>query len=57
LGIGNKETTPDKFFSLEEVECIGACSWAPAVQVNYDFHENLTPESMDRVLQDYRSKS
>ena len=56
LGIGNKETTPDKLFSLEEVECIGACSWAPAVQVNYDFHENLTAESMDRVLEDYRSK-
>jgi NADH-quinone oxidoreductase subunit E len=57
LGIGNKETTPDKVFSLEEVECIGACSWAPAVQVNYDFHENLTFEAMDRVLQDYRSKA
>jgi NADH-quinone oxidoreductase subunit E len=57
LGIDNKETTPDKLFSLEEVECIGACSWAPAVQVNYDFHENLTPELMDRVLQDYRSKT
>jgi NADH-quinone oxidoreductase subunit E len=57
LGIGNKETTPDKLFSIEEVECIGACSWAPAVQVNYDFHENLTPELMDQVLQDYRSKS
>src|SRR5580692_875564 len=57
LGIGNKETTPDKLFSLEEVECIGACSWAPAVQVNYDFHENLTPEAMDQVLDDYRSKS
>jgi NADH-quinone oxidoreductase subunit E len=47
LGIGNKETTPDKLFSLEEVECIGACSWAPAVQVNYDFHENLTPDKVD----------
>ncbi len=57
LGIGNKETTPDKLFSLEEVECIGACSWAPAVQVNYDFHENLTPESMDKVLDSYRAKS
>ena len=57
LGIGNKETTADKVFSLEEVECIGACSWAPAVQVNYDFHENLTPELMDRVLEDYRAKS
>jgi NADH-quinone oxidoreductase subunit E len=57
LGIGNKETTPDKLFSLEEVECIGACSWAPAVQVNYDFHENLTPDSMDKVLDDYRTKA
>jgi NADH-quinone oxidoreductase subunit E len=56
LGIGNKETTPDKLFSLEEVECIGACSWAPAVQVNYDFHENLTPQLMDQVLEDYRRK-
>ena len=57
LSIGNKETTPDKLFSLEEVECIGACSWAPAVQVNYDFHENLTAESMDKILDDYRSRT
>jgi NADH-quinone oxidoreductase subunit E len=57
LGIGNKETTPDKLFSLEEVECIGACSWAPAAQVNYDFHENLTPDSMDKILDDYRSRT
>jgi NADH-quinone oxidoreductase subunit E len=57
LGIGNKEVTPDKLFSLEEVECIGACSWAPAVQVNYDFHENLTPDSIDKILADYRSRS
>jgi NADH-quinone oxidoreductase subunit E len=53
LGIGNKQTTPDGMFSLEEVECIGACSWAPAAQVNYDFHENLTPEKMDRLLKEY----
>jgi len=53
LGIGHKQTTPDGMFSLEEVECIGACSWAPAAQVNYDFHENLTPEKMDRVLKEY----
>lgn len=56
LGIGHKGTTPDGMFSLEEVECIGACSWAPAVQVNYDFHENLTPEKMDKVLDEYRKK-
>src|SRR5450631_4267806 len=56
LGIGHKGTTPDGLFSLEEVECIGGCSWAPAVQVNYDFHENLTAEKMDRVLAEYKSK-
>jgi NADH-quinone oxidoreductase subunit E len=53
LGIGHKGTTPDGIFSLEEVECIGACSWAPAVQVNYDFHENLTAEKIDKVLDEY----
>ncbi len=56
LGIRHKGTTPDGLFSLEEVECIGACSWAPAVQVNYDFHENLTNEKMDEVLGEYRNK-
>jgi NADH-quinone oxidoreductase subunit E len=56
LGIGHKGTTQDGLFSLEEVECIGACSWAPAAQVNYDFHENLTPEKMDRVLDEYKRK-
>jgi NADH-quinone oxidoreductase subunit E len=56
LGIANKQTTDDGVFSLEEVECIGACSWAPAVQVNYDFHENLTVESLDKVLDEYRGK-
>ena len=56
LGVGNKQTTPDGVFTLEEVECIGACSWAPAVQVNYDFHENLTAEKMDVVLEDYKKR-
>ena len=57
LGIDNKQTTPDGVFSLEEVECIGACCWAPAVQVNYDFHDNLTNEKMDAVLESYRQKA
>jgi NADH-quinone oxidoreductase subunit E len=56
LGIGHKGTTPDGLFSLEEVECIGACSWAAAAQVNYDFHENLTPEKMDKILDEYKKK-
>jgi NADH-quinone oxidoreductase subunit E len=57
LGIGHKQTTSDGTFSLEEVECIGACSWAPAVQVNYDFHENLTLEKMNSVIEQYRKRS
>jgi NADH-quinone oxidoreductase subunit E len=50
LGIGNKEVTEDGQFSLEEVECMGACSWAPAIQVNYDFHHQVTPERLDHLL-------
>jgi NADH-quinone oxidoreductase subunit E len=57
LGVGHKGTTADGMFSLEEVECIGACSWAPAIQVNYDFHENLTAEKLDKVLDDYKKKA
>jgi NADH-quinone oxidoreductase subunit E len=57
LHIGHKGVTPDGLFSLEEVECIGACCWAPAVQVNYDFHDDLTTEKMDAVLESYRSRT
>ncbi|MGC2791164.1 MAG: NAD(P)H-dependent oxidoreductase subunit E, partial [Candidatus Sulfotelmatobacter sp.] len=56
LGVGHRGTTSDGLFTLEEVECIGACSWAPAAQVNYDFHENLTTEKMDKVLDEYRAR-
>ena len=55
LGIGNKEVTPDGLFSLEEVECMGACSWAPAVEVNYDFHHDVTPEKLDKLIDDLRA--
>ena len=54
LGIGHKGVTPDGLFSLEEVECIGACCWAPAIQVNYDFHDELTPDSVPGILAGYR---
>src|SRR5882762_1495820 len=55
LGIGHKEVTKDGTFSLEEVECIGACCWAPAMQVNYDFHDNLTTIKVDEIIETYRS--
>jgi NADH-quinone oxidoreductase subunit F len=51
LGIGDKEVSPSGTFSLEEVECMGACTGAPALQVNYDFHENLDPAKADAILE------
>jgi NADH-quinone oxidoreductase subunit F len=59
LEIGHKEVTKDGVFSLEEVECIGACTGAPAMQINYDFYENLTPLTFDRLIQelDYGRKA
>ena len=55
LGISHKQTTPDGLFSLEEVECLGACCGAPAMQVNYDYHENLTPERIDELIEKLKS--
>ena len=51
LEIGHKETTEDGAFSLEEVECLGACTGAPAMQVNYDFYENLTIERATQIFE------
>src|SRR6266849_6073884 len=51
LEIGHKETTADGIFSLEEVECLGACTGAPAMQVNYDFYENLTAERTFQIFE------
>jgi NADH-quinone oxidoreductase subunit E len=56
LGIRHKEVTADGRISLEEVECIGACSWAPAIQVNYDFHHFVTPQKLDELLDGLREK-
>ncbi len=56
LGIGNKEDTPDGLFHLEEVECIGACSWAPAMMLDYKFVENLTAQKIDELIDGIRKK-
>ena len=50
LGIRVGETTADGRFSLSEVECLGSCGTAPMFQVNFDYHENLTPEKVDQIL-------
>ena len=50
LGIGLGETTPDGMFALSEVECIGACVNAPAVQIGDDYYEDLDAESVVAVI-------
>ena len=50
----NQGTTADGVFSVEEVECIGACSWAPAIEINYDFHHFVTPEKLDQLIDGLR---
>ncbi len=50
LGIKPGETTPDNKFTLLEVECLASCGTAPVIQINDDYHENLTPEKLDRIL-------
>ena len=54
LALKHKEVAADGQFSLEEVECIGACSWAPAIQINYDFHHFVTPEKLDGLIAELR---
>lgn len=50
LQIHAGHTTEDGQFSIEEMECLGACGFAPVMIVNEDFHENLTLEEVDRLL-------
>lgn len=50
LGIDNMEVTSDGKFSLEEVECMGACGYAPMIAVNEDYYENLTKEKVEEIL-------
>lgn len=55
LGVHTGETTKDGMFTIVEVECLGACVNAPMVQVNDDYFEDLTPESMKTLLSDLKS--
>jgi len=50
LGIGVGETTADGSVTLLEAECLAGCGYAPLLQVNGEFHENLTPERIDALL-------
>jgi NADH-quinone oxidoreductase E subunit len=50
LGIGLGQTTLDQQFTLSEAECLGSCGTAPVAQINDDYHENLTPEGVVRLI-------
>jgi NADH-quinone oxidoreductase E subunit len=50
LGIQPGETTPDGKFTLSKVECLGSCGTAPVLQLNDDYHEDLTEEKIDALL-------
>ncbi len=56
LSIGNMETTTDGQFSLEEVECMGACGGAPMMAVNDDYYENMSIEKLDKLLEELKNK-
>lgn len=56
LGMSRGETTADKRFTLEEVQCLGACGTAPVIQVNDDYYEEMTPEKVDALLDDLAEK-
>ncbi len=55
LGVRAGSTTSDGLFTLEDVECIAACTEAPCLQVNYRYHYNVTPEAADALLEDLRA--
>lgn len=51
LGVGLGESTPDgRFFLKREEECLAGCCGAPMMQVNHVYHEHLTPEKVDEIL-------
>lgn len=57
LGIKVGETTEDGMFSLKTVECLACCGSAPVMQIGETYHENLTPEKIDAILEDYRQNT
>jgi len=57
LGIKEGETTADGMFSLKAVECLGACGYAPMMQVGHEFHEFLTIEKTDELLDKFRREN
>jgi len=57
LGIANGETTPDQQFSLETVNCLGACALGPIMVVDGTYHGHMAPHKVNSILQKYRTLS
>jgi NADH-quinone oxidoreductase subunit E len=57
LNIKDGETTPDGTFTLRTVECLGACGYAPVMQINTEFYEFLTTEKIDKIIEDLQQKA
>lgn len=57
LGIGVGETTPDGLFTLKTVECLGACGYAPMMQLGKDYREHLTKEKVDQIIEECRKNA
>jgi NADH-quinone oxidoreductase subunit E len=57
LGVKEGEVTPDGLFSWKRVECLGACGYAPMMQLGEHYKEHLTPEKIDAIVDEYRKKS
>jgi NADH-quinone oxidoreductase subunit E len=55
LGINVGETTPDGLFTLKTTECLGACGYAPMMQLGKFFREHLTPEKVDQIIEECRN--
>ena len=57
LGIDVGETTADGLFTLKTVECLGACGYAPMMQLGKHYREHLTPEKVDQIIEECRAKA
>lgn len=57
LNIGVGETTTDGLFTLKTVECLGACGYAPMMQLGKTYREHLTKEKVDAIVEECRQKS
>ncbi len=57
LGIGPGETTADGLFTLKTVECLGACGYAPMMQMGKTYREHLTREKIDQIIDECRQEA